>query len=737
MIKRFLWLTAPLLLSTVSIQALLPLQAQAITGAEWQAGRIIDDSVFTNKDSMTPSEIQQFLNAKMTNCDTNGTKLTNGITRAQYGANNGNPAPFTCLKDYYEVPKTSPSPGVPANNYGYADPLNNIPSGARSAAQLIWDAAQQYSISPKVLLITLQKEQSLVTDDWPFERQYLYAMGAQCPDTSDGANCDTNYSGFSLQVREGARLLRGYLDNMTKPWWTYKKPYANNQILWNVTSTGCGGANVYIETMATAALYTYTPYQPNQAALNNLYGTGDACSAYGNRNFWRLFNDWFGTTKGDLFQASLVSQNQSISASAGQSSTATLTYRNTGQWTWHDDTVDWPGIPPLRLATANPTARSSIFSYGWHNNYSPNVAAKVYESDGTTLAANQHIISPGQVISYTFPMTAPWSLGIGSYAEQFKPILAGSSIDLGGSALATVTVDVPPVFRATNAGQSDWPSLVPGESVDLLIKYRNTGQYAWRDDTVNWPGLPPLYLYSANRNGVSTFSYSWPTRSIAAKTFNKVYESNGTFNPSSNQHIVEPGQIAEFKVTISAPWSIGVGKHIEYFKPALAGSGVDLGAVTGYEVDVPAWRAKLVQPTPDIGLAKGNSAWVCVQYRNKGAYTWHDSTVSWPGVPAIGIATANSNNQSIFSYLWSDTSSVKRIATDVIDSVYTENGTLISPNPHVVLPNQVAKFCFIQTTPWGANSNYNYVDYVKPALLNSGVVLTSATDYANVRIHVP
>ena len=36
------------------------------------------------------------------------------------------------------------------------------------------------------------------------------------------------------------------------------------------------------------------PYRPNAAALANLYGTGDACSAYGNRNFWRYFNDWFG-----------------------------------------------------------------------------------------------------------------------------------------------------------------------------------------------------------------------------------------------------------------------------------------------------------------------------------------------------------------------------------------------------------------------------------------------------------
>jgi hypothetical protein len=82
---------------------------------------------------------------------------------------------------------------------------------------------------------------------------------------------------------------------MTQPWWPYKK-LGNNTIQYN-PSTSCGSSNVNIETSPTAALYTYTPYQPNQAALNNMYGTGDSCSAYGNRNFWRMFNDWFGSTQ--------------------------------------------------------------------------------------------------------------------------------------------------------------------------------------------------------------------------------------------------------------------------------------------------------------------------------------------------------------------------------------------------------------------------------------------------------
>lgn len=281
--------------------------ASAIDGSDWQAGRIIDDTLFTDADAMSVSEIQAFLNEYVGTggngrvagqCDTNGqaTSELGGGTRAQYGAAHSNPAPFTCLKDYYEVPKSSPGPGMPANNYG-GKPK---PSGARSAARLIWDAAQAYNISPKVLLVKLHTESAgpLTTDDWPFLVQYKYAMGARCPDSGPGgsANCDEDYAGFSIQMMEAAELLRYYLDNMDESWWPYKTPGEVNSILWDVQETGCGASNVFIENSATAALYTYTPYQPNQAALNNLYGTGNDCSAYGNRNFWRDYHDLFGSS---------------------------------------------------------------------------------------------------------------------------------------------------------------------------------------------------------------------------------------------------------------------------------------------------------------------------------------------------------------------------------------------------------------------------------------------------------
>jgi hypothetical protein len=215
--------------------------AAPVTG--FNPGRIIDDGVFVDFGRMSPGNIQYFLNVQGINCS------------------NGE-AP--CLKSYTE--------------------------GGRSSAQIIYDAAQEFQINPQVLLVTLQKEVGLVTISQPGAWRYRTAMGYGCPDSSPGV-CNSQYFGFTNQIRWAARMFRAIM-NASPTWYT---PYVvgNNYIQWHPNS-GCGGTNVYIQNRATQALYNYTPYQPNQAALNAGYGNGDGCSSYGNRNFYQYFKDWFG-----------------------------------------------------------------------------------------------------------------------------------------------------------------------------------------------------------------------------------------------------------------------------------------------------------------------------------------------------------------------------------------------------------------------------------------------------------
>jgi hypothetical protein len=264
-----------------------PSPGQALSGGDFNPGRIIDDSIFFVPGDLDTSAIQNFLNGKVSACDTNGTTTIydsvqgDTVTRAVYSQRRGYSAPFTCLRDYRQD-----VPGQAASSAGLC---NAIGGGNKSAAQIIRDVANACSINSKVLLVLLQKEQGLVTDTWPWSIQYRSATGYGCPDTAD---CDSNYYGFFNQVYMAAWQFKKYAQSPTS--FNYRSGRTNT-ILWNPT-VSCGSSSVYIENQATAGLYNYTPYRPNGPALANLYGNGDNCSAYGNRNFWRYYNDWFGST---------------------------------------------------------------------------------------------------------------------------------------------------------------------------------------------------------------------------------------------------------------------------------------------------------------------------------------------------------------------------------------------------------------------------------------------------------
>lgn len=270
-----------IILSFAMLLAPMTQETNALSGNQFKPGRIMDDAIFFSPAGMSSAQIQHFLNSKVPACDTNGDKPYAGTTRRAYAASKGVSTPFICLKSY-----TQNTPERPAESglCNYMSPKSN-----QTAAQIIYDVANSCNVNPKVLLVLLQKEQSLVTDDWPWPVQYEKATGFACPDT---APCDPSYAGFFYQVHSAARQFKRY--SVDSHLFNYRAK-RNNNILWH-PNAACGSSTVYIENQATAGLYNYTPYRPNQAALNNLYGTGDGCSSYGNRNFWRMYNDWFGST---------------------------------------------------------------------------------------------------------------------------------------------------------------------------------------------------------------------------------------------------------------------------------------------------------------------------------------------------------------------------------------------------------------------------------------------------------
>ncbi|TFC55935.1 hypothetical protein E3O62_13255 [Cryobacterium sp. TMT2-15-1] len=243
-----------------------PDAAVAATGNDFDPGNIISDATFYDGQAMSASSVQSFLNSKVATCRSG----------------------YICLKDFRTVtPSKAAVSGACAAYSGQNE----------SAADIISRVGIACGVSQKAMLVLIEKEQGLVSDDWPTDRQYRSATGYGCPDTAD---CDVNYYGFFNQVYSAALQFKYYAANPTR--WNHVAGRTN--FVRFHPNSACGSSSVLIQNQATAGLYNYTPYQPNGAALANLYGSGDSCSSYGNRNFWRMFSDWFGspTTSSSLLR---------------------------------------------------------------------------------------------------------------------------------------------------------------------------------------------------------------------------------------------------------------------------------------------------------------------------------------------------------------------------------------------------------------------------------------------------
>jgi uncharacterized protein with LGFP repeats len=245
-------------------------RAQAADTSQFRAGNIITDQLFFDGSAMSASAVQTFLNVRNPSC-------VDG--------------PMPCLKRYTQTtPTRAGSPSCPGTYVG---------ATSETAATIIAKVGQACGISQRVLLVVLQKEEGLVTASGSSlsTTRYRSAMGFGCPDT---AACDSTYYGFFNQMYAAASQYRRYASNPT--YYSHRAGMTNN-VRYNPDAS-CGSSPVYIANQATAGLYNYTPYQPDAAALAAGVGSGDYCSAYGNRNFWIYFTNWFGSTQtagaGDL-----------------------------------------------------------------------------------------------------------------------------------------------------------------------------------------------------------------------------------------------------------------------------------------------------------------------------------------------------------------------------------------------------------------------------------------------------
>ena len=343
----------------------------------YNPNNLIDNPTFTNTSTMSPGIIQTFLS-----------NIGSGIA------------------NYSDVEACDSTIAPYYNHCGQTI----------SAAQIIYDSANAYGVNPRVILATLEKEQSLVTDRSPSAAQINCAMGYH--------SC-SGYSGFFTQVDNGAWALKyNYEGAFGASTWLSWKPgtnypcqsaksgfysaglYPNN----TVTFSNSGGTpvTITIANAATASLYCYTPY----------VGPYSVTGYSGSYNFVYYYQLWFGSTQtavaygwsyngqGAFANSNMTTifnrGNREISLAPGGTAYLNLQGINNGYQTWSQSVV--------HLGTSMPADRCSAF---YNNSWLTCLRISMQEQN----------VVPGGTADFNFSVTAPQTPG--SYREYFNLVADG------------------------------------------------------------------------------------------------------------------------------------------------------------------------------------------------------------------------------------------------------------------------------------------------------------------------
>jgi hypothetical protein len=324
--KQIFSLTIVSLIFSVLFNATVVQAAQPVLSG-FDPNKLIDDSVFENTRTFSSaSAIQDFLESK-------NSVLAN--TSSSFIAQLKEPSD-KALKEKLE----DPNPDL---------------SNKRTAAELIYDASKSSGLNAQVILVILNKEQSLITgrqgvSSDALQRPLDFAMGFGCPDSQP---CGEIYRGFYFQLfggvdSENNRYL-GAAKSLMKSFETPggRGPFFNGATskvgdaitLGNTTGDYEGvmpQQSVVLKNAATAALYRYTPHVFN-----------------GNYNFWRFFTSWFGSSRG----TDKDSTGNLIKASSGGD---VYYIENGGRYKLLDFVAE---AKNLRLSKAKKVSKSKFNSY--------------------------------------------------------------------------------------------------------------------------------------------------------------------------------------------------------------------------------------------------------------------------------------------------------------------------------------------------------------------------------------
>jgi len=183
------------------------------------------------------------------------------------------------LKDKNSMSQNAIQAFLNKHNSILKDMTFDVSGTEKTAAEIIYQAAQQHIISPKFILTKLDQEQCLIRgcsflkDPERLRKALDWACGFSVCDSCKGSGND-KYRGFANQVDAVASVQNDYIRRASTASYIRAKGKA---------FTTNDGYTIIPENQATANLYTYTPYQ------------GGANGIGGNYLFAKLWDQYWGS----------------------------------------------------------------------------------------------------------------------------------------------------------------------------------------------------------------------------------------------------------------------------------------------------------------------------------------------------------------------------------------------------------------------------------------------------------
>jgi len=286
---------------------------------------------------------------------------------------------------------------------------------------------------------------------------------------------------------------------------------------------------------------------------------------------YRFGQGYFGDTLSKTITVSSPTANSQVisdtlpnTMNLGESTTATLTFRNTGDTTW-----DWTDGTYYTSYALAPISGGSTFGAGWLRAIST---------------------APGDECTFTASITAPSTPG--TYTLKYRMYRFGQGY-FGDTLSKTITVSSPlPNAQAVSNSLLDTMNL--GESTTATLTFRNTGDTTW-----DWTGGTYYTSYAlAPISGGSSFGAGWLRASTTA-----------------------PGEECTFTASITAPST--PGSYILKYRMYRFGQGY-FGDTLSKTITVssPIANSQVVSNTLPDTMNLGESTTATLTFRNTGDTTW-------------------------------------------------------------------------------------------------------------------